>query len=193
MNNEIKIQNYLDNNHGYMTTSDFLNLNISKPLIKKYINSELIRKVCHGLYMDSALIPDDEYILQRRYPNIVFSYTTALYMLNLINVIPQKIEITINSKKRVLGDYNIHYVSDKYYDIGIMEIKTMLNNPIKIYNAERCICDILKSNDIDVDLQNEVLRKYFNSEEKDIDKLLEYSKIFNIFEKVNTLVEYAIG
>lgn len=193
MDNETKIQNYLDNNHGYMTTSDFLNLNISKPLIKKYVNSGLIRKVCHGLYMDSTLIPDDEYILQRRYPNVVFSYTTALYMLNLINVIPQKIEITINNKKRVLGDYNIHYVSDKYYDIGIIEIKNMLNNPIKIYSAERCICDILKSNDVDVDLQNEVLRKYFNSEEKDIDKLLEYSKIFNIYEKVNTLVEYAIG
>ena len=110
-----------------------------------------------------------------------------------INITPKKIEITINSKKRVLGDYNIHYVSDKYYHIGIIEIKNMLNNPIKIYNAERCICDILKSNDIDVDLQNEVLRKYFNSEEKDIDKLLEYSKIFNIYEKVNTLVEYAIG
>lgn len=193
MNNEIKIQNYLDNNHGYMTTSDFLNLNISKPLIKKYVNSGLIRKVCHGLYIDSTLIPDDEYILQRRYPNIVFSYTTALYMLNLINVIPQKIEITINSKKRVLGDYNIHYVSDKYYGVGIIEIKSMLNNPIKIYNAERCICDILKSNVIDVDLQNEVLRKYFNSDKKDIDKLLEYSKLFNIYEKVNTLVEYAIG
>lgn len=193
MDNETKIKNYLDNNYGYMTTSDFLNLNISKPLIKKYVNSGLIRKVCHGLYMDSTLIPDDEYILQRRYPNVVFSYTTALYMLDLINVIPQRIEITINSKKRVLGDYNIHYVSDKYYDIGIMEIKTMLNNPIKIYNAERCICDILKSNDIDVDLQNEVLRKYFNSDKKDIDKLLEYSKIFNIYEKVKTLVEYAIG
>ena len=30
------------------------------------------------------------------------------------------------------------------------------------------------------------------SKDKDINRLLEYSKIFNIYDKVNTLVEYAI-
>lgn len=35
MYNEFKIQRFLDGNNGYMFTSDFLKLNISKPLIKK--------------------------------------------------------------------------------------------------------------------------------------------------------------
>ena len=68
----------------------------------------------------------------------------------------------------------------------------MFGNPIKVYNVERCICDMLKSNDFDLELQNSILRDYFKSKEKDIDKLLEYSKIFNIYEKVNTLVEFAV-
>ena len=192
MNNESKIKRFLDDNNGYISTSDFLKLNISKPLIKKYIDNGLIRKVSHGLYINSNLLDDDDYILQRRYPSIIYSYNTALYMLNLSNKVSVKKDITINNRKRVVGDYNIHYVSDKYYDIGIIEINTIFGNPIKVYNAERCICDMLKSENFDIELQNKVLDNYFRSKERNINKLLEYAKIFNIYEKVNTLVEYAV-
>ena len=192
MNNESKIKRFLDDNNGYISTSDFLKLNISKPLIKKYIDNGLIRKVSHGLYINSNLLEDDDYILQRRYSNIIYSYNTALYMLNLSNKVSDKKDITINNKKRVVGDYNIHYVSDKYYDIGIIEINTIFGNPIKVYNAERCICDMLKSENFDIELQNKVLDNYFRSKERNINKLLEYAKIFNIYEKLNTLVEYAV-
>ncbi len=192
MTNEDKIKQFLDANHGYMSTSDFLKLNISKPLIKKYIDKGLINKVSHGLYIDSNTLVDDEYVFQKRYPDAIYSYKTALSMLGLIKELPEEIEITVNSKKRVLSNYKVHYVSDKYYDIGIIEINNMFNNPIKIYNAERCICDMLKSDVFDLELQNNILHNYFNSSDKDIDKLLEYSKIFNIYDKVKTLVEYAV-
>lgn len=192
MTNEDKIKQFLGTNHGYISTSDFLRLNISKPLIKKYVDTSLIKKVSHGLYMDSNLLVDDEYVFQKRYPDAIYSYKTALSMLGLIKELPEEIEITVNSKKRVLSNYKVHYVSDKYYDIGIIEINNMFNNPIKIYNAERCICDMLKSDDFDLELQNNILHDYFNSSGKDIDKLLEYSKVFNIYEKVRTLVDYAV-
>ena len=192
MTNEDKIKQFLDANHGYIFTSDFLKLNISKPLIKKYVDKGLINKVSHGLYIDSNTLVDDEYVFQKRYPNAIYSYKTALSMLGLIKELPEEIEITVNSKKRVLSNYKVHYVSDKYYDIGIIEINNMFNNPIKIYNAERCICDMLKSDDFDLELQNDILRDYFNSSDKNIDKLLEYSKAFNIYEKVRTLVDYAV-
>lgn len=192
MTNENKIKQFLDANHGYISTSDFLKLNISKPLIKKYVDKGLINKVCHGLYVDSNILVDNEYVFQKRYPNAIYSYKTALSMLGLIKELPEEIEITVNSKKRVLSNYKVHYVSDKYYDIGIIEINNMFNNPIKIYNSERCICDMLKSNDFDLELKNNILHDYFNSSDKDIDKLLEYSKVFNIYEKVRTLVDYVV-
>ena len=192
MSNEDKIKQYLEGNHGYISTSKFLELGISKPLIKKYVDNGLIKKVFHGLYIDSNLLADDEYVFQRRYPDAIYSYKTALSMLGLIKELPEEIEITVNSKKRVLSNYKVHYVADKYYDIGIIEVNNLFNNPIKIYNAERCICDILKCDDFDLELQNNILHDYFNSSDKDIDKLLEYSKIFNIYEKVRTLVDYAV-
>ena len=192
MTNEDKIKQFLVANHGYISTSDFLKLNISKPLIKKYVDKGLINKVSHGLYIDSNTLVDDEYVFQKRYPDAIYSYKTALSMLGLIKELPGEIEITVNSKKRVLSNYKVHYVADKYYDTGIIEINNMFNNPIKIYNAERCICDMLKSDDFDLELRNNILHDYFNSSDKDIDKLLEYSKVFNIYEKVRTLVDYAV-
>lgn len=192
MTNEDKIKQFLNTNHGYISTSDFLRLNISKPLIKKYVAKGLINKVSRGLYIDGNILVDDEYVFQKRYPDAIYSYKTALSILGLIKETQKEVEITVNSKKRVLCNYKVHYVANKYYDIGIIEINNMINNPIKIYNAERCICDMLKSNNFDLELQNSILHDYFNSSDKDIDKLLEYSKIFNIYDKVKILVDYAV-
>lgn len=193
MDNELKIKEFLKNNSGYISTSDFLKLNISKPLIKKYLDSGLIRKASHGLYMDSDLLEDEYYIIQRKYSNVIFSHYTALYLLDFLYIEPTKIDISVERNKRVNGDYNIHYNSDRYFDIGITETKTRYGNTVKIYNVERCICDIFRNeSENNIELQNNVLDNYFASKDKDIKRLLEYSKIFNIYEKVNTLVEYAI-
>ncbi len=193
MNYEDKIKEFLKNNHGYISTSELLGLGINKPMIKKYMDKGLIRKVAHGLYIDSNLLSDDEYIFQRRYPEAIFSYNTALYFLNLSNRAPHKVEITLSNKKRIKCDYEVHYVSDKYYDIGIIEIESIFGNPIKVYNAERSICDMLRNGEFELELQNTILRNYFRSKEKDLDKLLDYAKIFKVYDKVNILVEYEMG
>lgn len=190
MSNKEKVIEFLNNNRGYITTSEFLSLGISKPLIKKFLNEKLIEKVSYGLYMDNKLLKDEYYILQKKYPLAIFSYNTALYILNLTNRTPVRIDITVPRNKKVRGDYNIHRVSENYYNIGIIEAESPNGNPIKIYNAERCICDMLRSEgEFDLELQNRVLNYYFNSKDKNIEMLLEYAKIFNIYEKVNTIVE----
>ena len=190
MNNEEKIKDFLKNNYGYITTKDILKLGISKPLIRKYLDSGLIEKVSHGLYMDKNLFKDEYYILQKKYPKAIFSYNTAFHILNLTNRTPMEIEITVLRNKKIRGNYKVHWVSEKYYKIGIIEMESPLGNPVKLYNAERCICDMLKSKDeFDVELQNRILDYYFHSKDKDIDLLLEYAKIFNIYDKVNTIIE----
>lgn len=189
MNNEEKIKNFLRQNNGYITTAEFIFLGIGRYLIPNFIKEGLIRKVRYGLYIDNSLLEDPYYILQKRYPHAIFSYNTAFYILNLTNRTPHKIDISISRGSRVRGNYNIHYVSKKYYDIGIIEVLSPSGNKIKIYNAERCICDMYRNSDeFDLELQNRILDYYFNSKEKNIDRLLDYAKIFNIYEKINTIV-----
>lgn len=190
MSNKEKVIEFLNSNHGYITTAEFLTLGMSKPLIQKFLDEGLIERVSYGLYMDNKILKDEYFILQKKYPLAIFSYNTALHILNLTNRTPMKIDITVPRDKKVRGNYNIHRVSEKFYDIGIIEALSPSGNPVKIYNAERCICDILRTEgEFDLELQNRVLDYYFHSKDKDVDKLLEYAKVFNIYDKVNTIVE----
>lgn len=190
MNNEEKVKEFLKNHNGYIATSDFLKLGINKPSIQNFIDKKIVEKVSHGLYMDTNIFKDEYYILQKKYPLAIFSYNTAFHILNLTNRTPSEIDITVPRDKKVRGNYNIHRVSKNYYKVGIIDAISPCGNPIKIYNAERCICDMLRSkNKFDLELQNRILNYYWNSKNKNIDLLIKYAKIFNIYEKVNTIVE----
>lgn len=49
-----------------------------------------------------------------------------LILLGFINELPKELEISTNNGKRVVGDYKVHYVSDKDCDIEIIEVKNSL-------------------------------------------------------------------
>ena len=51
--------------------SELLELKIYKPQIRFYINKGIIERVCHGLYMDTGLLKDEYYILQKNYSIIL--------------------------------------------------------------------------------------------------------------------------
>lgn len=188
-----KIKEFLKNNHGYITTKELENLGISRTLIPKLINQEILRKVAYGIYIDSKLIEDEFYILQKRFSNIIFSYNTACYLLNLSDRSPYKIEITTINHNNINENLDIHYVTKEKFNIGITEIISPYGNPIKIYNAERCICDILKNpNSIDLEIYNKIIKNYFKQRHKNLITLEKYAKEFNILEKLQNIMEVLI-
>ena len=185
-----KLNNYLDNNCGYITSKELKKLNINYYYINKFIESGIIERVNVGLYKSTENILDDYYVLQQKYSYAIFSYNSAFFLLNLSERVPINIDMTIPRTKKIRGHYNIHRISDKYYNIGITEVVDPMGNTVKIYNAERSICDMIKTNGlIDLELQNRILNNYFNSESKNIDLLINYSKIFGIYDKINLLLE----
>lgn len=189
----IKLKTFLNKNHGYIATKDFETIGISKTLIPELLNKKVLRKVTYGLYIDNNLVEDEFYILQKRFSNIIFSYNTAFYLLNLSDRAPYKIDVTTISHNNISENLNIHYVSKDKFDIGVIEIESPYGNPIKIYNAERCICDILKNkNEIDIELYNKIIKNYFKQKNRNLVLLEEYSRIFNIHEKFENIMEVLI-
>lgn len=188
-----KLKEFLKNNHGYITTKEFENTGISKTSIPELIKQKIIRKVAYGIYIDNNLIEDEFYILQKRFSNIIFSYNTACYLLNLSDRFPYKIEVTTINHNNINEDLDIHYVSKNKFDVGIIEIESPYSNPIKIYNAERCICDILRNPDsVDLEVYNKIINNYFKQRDKNLNLLEEYSKIFNVHEKFEHIMEVLI-
>lgn len=192
MENE-KLKNFLKENHGYITTTELEKIGISRPMIPELINKKILRKVNRGIYIDNSLFEDEFFILQKRFSNIVFSYNTACYLLGLSDRAPYKLEITTITHNNINADIDIHYVSKEKFNIGIIEIESPYSNPIKIYNAERCICDILRdSNAVDAELYNKIINNYFKKKDKNLSLLEEYSKIFNVYEKFINIMEVLI-
>ena len=141
MSEKEKIKIFLNENHNYIMTKDIINLGIDKKSIPKMIEDGEIKKVNHGIYMSPNVMEDEYYIIQLRYPDAIFSYNTAFHIMNMTNLTPSKIDVTTLRKKQIIGNYNVHYVSEEKYNIGIVTTESPFGNPIKIYNAERCICD----------------------------------------------------
>ena len=188
-----KLKKFLDNNYGYIATKDFEKIGVSKTSIPELIDKKILRKVAYGLYIDNNLIEDEFYILQKRFSNIIFSYNTACYLLNLSDRAPYKIDVTTINHNNISENLEIHYVSKDKFNIGITEIKSPYGNPIKVYNAERCICDLLKNkNEVDIELYNKIIKNYFKQSKKDLMTLEEYAKIFNIQEKFENIMEVLI-
>ena len=157
---ENKLKEFLNQNYGYIKTRDFEKLGISRPSIQGYIDKKIIRKVSRGLYIDNSLIEDEFYILQQKFSNIIFSYNTACYLLNLSDRAPYRIDVTTLNHNNISEDLDIHYVSKDKFNIGIIEIESPYSNPIRIYNAERCVCDILKSPDsVELEVYNKIKNK----------------------------------
>lgn len=192
MNNN-KFKKFLNQNYGYIKTKDFEKIGISRSSIQRLIDKKTIRRVSRGLYIDNNLIEDEFYILQQRYSNVIFSYNTACYLLNLSDRIPYKLEITTKKHNNIREDLQIHYVKEERFEIGIIEVESPYGNPIKVYNAERCICDILKNqNEVDIELYNKIIKNYFKQSKRNLMTLEEYAKIFNIKEKFKNIMEVLI-
>ena len=188
-----ELKKFLKKNHGYITTKEFENIGMSKTLIPELINQKVLRKVAYGMYIDNNLIEDEFYILQKRFSNIVFSYNTACYLLNLSDRAPYKIDVTTINHNNINENLDIHYVSKDKFHIGLIEIESPYSNPIKIYNAERCICDILKNPEsVDLEVYNKIINNYFKRRDKNLSLLEEYSKIFNVHEKFEHIMEVLI-
>lgn len=185
-----KLKSILNDNNGYVTTRKLEENGIKKQYIPNLIEKNLLKKIAHGIYINPEIIEDEYYILQLRYKDIVFSYNTAFHLLGLSERVPYNLDVTTIQGRKMLSDAKVHYVVRNKFNMGIIEVESPYGNPIKIYNAERCICDMLKNPDqYEIELYNKIINNYFEGKEKNLILLDEYAKYFNVYEKLSNIME----
>lgn len=117
---------------------------------------------------------------------------TALYFHNLSIKAPDSFfDITVTKKYNnpKLKKHNVFYVDDKFYDIGITEAKTPQGNKVRVYDVERCICDIIRSKKrMDIEHVKYAIKEYLKRKDNDLIKLSKYADMFGIKEKVMDFV-----
>ena len=80
-------------------------------------------------------------------------------------------------------------MSDDIYEIGVTEVETPSGNKIRVYDKERCICDIIRSKGrMDPEQVKKSIKQYIQSKDKNIKKLSDYAKKMGISEKVMEVI-----
>lgn len=189
------IQIIAKNNNGFIKTSDIESSGISRPMLGKYTDAGKLIQVRKGLYILADDIADEFALLQVQSSKLVFSYGTALYLWGLSDRTPHEFHITVPSSTNTIKlrknnpNLKCHYVQREYYEIGITETRSPQGSMVRLYDKERCICDLILSKEqVDMQVYSSAIKEYFKSKPNHR-RLLKYGKIFGIEEKIRTYME----
>ena len=190
-----RIQAVAEKNNGFIKTAQVEQLGISRPMLRKYTEAGKLEQVCKGLYILASDIADEYALLQVRSKFAVFSYGTALFLWGLSDRTPHTYDITVprgtnvSLLKRDNPNLRCHYVQSDTYEIGISETASPQGATVRLYDKERCICDLIRDkSQIDMQLYSQAIKDYFKTK-PNIRKLLKYGKLFGIEEKIRTYME----
>ncbi len=146
--------------------------------------------------MHKDFIVDPFYLAQYRSYKSIFSHSTALYLHKLSDENPSIITMSVPSdwNTQLLKEkdlYKFYYYKEELWKLGQEEIESPFGHQIKVYNKERAICDSIISIDkIGRDVVLKAVKEYMdNIKERNINKLYEYAKKFNIKDKLRIYME----
>ena len=194
MTNEEKILKILKDNNGIVTTKEVEENNIDKIYLTRLVKKGIIDKIKRGLYV-SKNSWGDEYFNLVYGTTAIYSYETALYLLGLCESVPLKYNLSVPRGYNASLNYNdkviLHFVKREYLEVGKVNIKSPQGQMITCYNAERTICDLLKDKqNQDIETLKYAISEYLKDKKsRDLPKLMEYAKTFNVEGSLNNYLE----
>ena len=184
-----------DENSGFIKTSAVEAAGVSRPMLRKYVEDGKLEQVRKGLYVLADDLADEFALIQLQSSKAIFSYGTALYLWGLSDRTPHRFDITIpqgtniSRLKRDNPTIRCHYVQPEAYEIGITEIQSPQGAKVRLYDKERCICDLIRDKEkVDIQIYTQAIKDYFYTK-TDRRKLLKYSKVLGVEDKVRTYME----
>lgn len=173
-----------------LAEAGFTRLSLYQAMIKGWISKE-----SHGNYVITENQPDEYRMIQNRSEKMIFSHGTALFLLGLSDRVPHELDITVpqgDNVSRIKRDYEntrFHYCKKELWDLGIIEVTTPQGYEVKIYDSERCICDLIRDKKaVDNQIFVQAMKEYFSGNYNPR-KIVKYARQFNIESRVRTYME----
>lgn len=179
---------------GLILTRDAEAAGIPRHYLTLLAREGVIERVGHGIYVSPEAFEDDLYMLQARSPQLIFSHETALYLHDLTDRDPLSYSVTVpmGYHNRLLTemDLQVYTVKKEWHALGITETVTVYGRPIRLYNAERTLCDMFRQrNKVDADLLNDSMKRYLLRKDKNVPLLLRYAEQLRVSSPIRKYVE----
>lgn len=178
---------------GTITAAQVTEAGLHRSVLQKFVKSGEIYRFGRGLYVWSDVWEDDFYLLQRKYGRGIYSHDTALYLRGYSDRTPAKYTMTFpkgyNAPSLRQENLIVRRVVPENYMFGQTQIASPSGNPIRVYDLERTICDILRGSGSDVQLVGEAMKRYAASRDKNMHKLMRYAERLRVKPKVMRYME----
>ena len=173
---------------GMLTAADMRQLGYSRGMLQVYARAGLLERYSCGVYVRPHFIVDDMFYLQRK---------SALYLNGLSERTPFKQSVTIPSSstlpRSVSQSCTCFYIKSELHKLGLSERQTPHGNTVRCYDAERSICDILRSRSrMDVETLTAALKNYFLSKQPRLNRLAEYATRLGVLNKLTPYLEVLV-
>ena len=194
MDNIETISEMLAQNNGIITASQVTEANTPRHYLKKMLDMGLLVKVGRGIYIKPEMWEDEMYILQYRYSRGIFSHETALYIHGLTDRTPIKYTMTFPYGYHVQSlkqeNVKIKKSVEDLYELGLTCGVSPYGNPIRLYDAEKTLCDIIKGNNsCDIQIVNQAMKQYARMPGKNIMQLFDYAEKVRVKPKILSYME----
>jgi predicted transcriptional regulator of viral defense system len=185
MNNQDKLDQIIQKQHGTVLSSDLDLYEIPRVYLQMMVAEGKLERVDRGVYVSIDAIEDEMFSMQTKYSKLVFSHETALYLHGLTDRTPFMYSASVPSGYKVVESvaerFKIYYIKKDLHELGVETVQSSHGNPVKTYNIERTICDLIRSrNRIDGQILNEALKRFVKLKSADLSILMDYARKLKI-------------
>ena len=169
MNAKEKIEELLESSEdGTITAAQVTESELHRSVLQEFVNSGEIYRFGRGLYVRISAWEDDFYLLQRKYGRGIYSHDTAMYLLGYSDRTPAKYTMTFpkgyNAPSLKQENFIIKRVVPENYEFGQTQIESPSGNPIRVYDLERMLCDVLRGSGIILTDYPEIMKEIRGSD-----------------------------
>ena len=194
MNYLEKLEKLIQKQHGTVLSADLDQYEIPRTYLQMMVAEGKLERVDRGVYVSTNAIEDEMYFMQAKYPKLIYSHETALYLHGLSDRTPFEYSATVPSGYKVVRSvaerFKIYYIKMELHELGVETVQSSHGNPIKTYNIERTICDLIRSRSrIDVQILNDALKRFVKLKSADHSILMDYARKLKIETVLKSYME----
>ena len=180
-----------EKNNGYLHSKLMKEQDIPSVYISRLVKEKKLEKVYKGIYTMPDTPLDVYYIYSLKYPNIIYSGESALFLNDLSSKQSVKMEITLPYGVNVpeIPDAKIIVTRKKTARLGVTVVETSFGNPVKAYGKERVVCDLfVRPEHYDAEDRIFAIKEYARHY-LDVENLYLYAKELGVYEEVKNVFE----
>ena len=175
----------LNQNGGVLLTREVVSAGISKTYFMDYVKKRDLERVAMGIYLSLDAWMDSFYLLQIRYPEVIFSHETALYLLGLAEREPLQFTVTAkagyHAKSMAEQNIKVYRIKKELLEMGLITVRSPAGHILRSYNAERTVCDLLRNRSrVEIQDLQSALKEYTRSKDKNLPQLMRYAKELHV-------------